>query len=289
MGSTSAVTNIVSHFERVQLAEMTLPTELQVPIDSVVIDVVGAMAAADLSCAVVTESDRIAGIFTERDVTHRVARSPDMWDLTIDKFMTFNPSVASARQTAFDALREMNRRSVRNLPIADDDGTYLGTVTFYDLIRLASDFLRAHPDVGHELAPEHSLLYVDLTGIGAHPPVTMEPTTSAGTAIDAMIGQGTGLVSVVNDRQVVIGEFTEHDIFTKLACQVEDLDDEIIGDWMTTVIAGARPQTSIADGLHLMADVGHRYLLLLNENEHALGVLTFGDIADYIEAAFAVA
>ena len=54
------------------------------------------------------------------------------------------------------------------------------------------------------------------------------------------------------------GEFTEHDLFTKVACQIEDLESEVIGDWMTTDFVANSPRTTISEDLHLMAETPHR-------------------------------
>ena len=48
---------------------------------------------------------------------------------------------------------------------------------------------------------------------------------SVADAISAMLDYGTGLVTVLDARGTVIGEFTEHDVFTKIACRVEALED----------------------------------------------------------------
>lgn len=92
----------------------------------------------------------------------------------------------------------------------------------------------------------------------------------------------------MNDRGAVIGEFAEHDLFTKVACKVTDLATEAVGDWMTDEFAGTSPRTTIADGIHVMAETGHRYLVMLSETGRPTGVATFRDIAVYFEAAFSV-
>ena len=80
---------------------------------------------------------------------------------------------------------------------------------------------------------------------------------------------------------------TEHDVFLKVACRVEDLVDERVGDWMTEQIAAAAPGTPISDALGIMAKLGHRYLVLINETNRALGVVTFREITEYFEVVCA--
>ena len=277
--------NIVSHFASVRVGDLDLPNVVAVARGTAVCDVVAAMAAAGRSSAVVTDESGLVGIFTERDVTTKVAGAADRWDRPIEEFMTMDPVVVSPDDSAVAALRLLIDHNIRNLPVVADAGSFVGTLTIYDLIRVASAYLRTHDDSGHDLTAEASLEFIDLTGIEPREPLEIEPGGSVADAIALMVEAGTGLVLIVNDRGVVIGEFTEHDVFTKIACRVSDLDDEVVGDWLTQTIAGALPTTSIADSLHLMAEVGHRYLVLLNENDHALGVLTFRAIAEYFETA----
>ena len=275
--------NIVQHFESVLLSDMRLSSLVVVPNGRRVRNVVAAMAAQQTGCAVVTEGGRLAGIFTERDVTNHVVRSPDVWASPVDNFMTPDPMVIDHNASAIEALRLMNARRFRNLPVTSTDGDLLGSINHYDLIRMAAAFLESQSDLGPDLSPEHNLHFVDLTGLSAHQPLLVTADESLSVAIESMISAQTGLVSVVNHRGTVIGELTEHDIFWKVACRVEDLGDEPVGDWMTEQIAAAAPSTPISQALNVMAKLGHRYLVLINETKRALGVVTFRDITEYFE------
>ncbi len=279
--------NIVEYFSSVQLSQMRLSSHVTAHTGARVRSVVMAMAAQVTGCALVTEGASIVGIFTERDITAKIAGRPDLWDNPIDDFMTAAPTVIGHGASALDALHAMNRRVIRNLPVVSADADLLGCINHYDLIGLASAFLTSEANrSGDVLAPEHHLMFVDLTGLQAREPLLARPDDSLASAIDAMVSAGTGLVSVVNDRAVVIGELTEHDVFSKIACQVEDLDDEPVGAWMTGQIAAAAPHTPVSEALRVMAEVGHRYLVLINETGRALGVLTFKEIAELFDAVF---
>ena len=275
--------NIVQHFENVQLSSMRLSSLVVVPSGRKVRSVVAAMAAQHTGCAVVTDGARLAGIFTERNITRSVVRSPETWDAPVDRFMTPAPVVIDHGASAIEALRTMNARHFRNLPVTGDDGDLLGSINHYELIRLAASFLGSPSKLGPELSPEHNLHFVDLAGLPARDPLLVRPDDSLATAIGAMLAAETGLVSVVSDRGAVIGELTEHDVFLKVACRVEDLEAEAVGDWMTTEIAAATPSASISEALSVMADLGHRYLVLISETGRALGVVTFREITEYFE------
>jgi len=283
------VTNIVEHFEQTPLKGMELSSQVVLETGTSVRDSVMAMANADTSCAFVMDGGSIGGIFTEHDVTHRVVKSPDMWDQTVEGFMTPNPHLIDRNESAMAALRTMGDGGFRNLPVVlDDEGRY-GNVTHYDLIRLASNFLAEQPEDDDAFSAEHALRHVDFYGMPSRVSVDVTKETTLCEAVDLMQRMDRGLISVVDDRDVVIGEFTQHDVFRKVACRVEDLNDHPVGDWMTTVWASALPSASIVDGLHEMAAKRHRYLMLTNETGRSVGVVTFRDIAEYFEAAFTTA
>ena len=119
-------------------------------------------------------------------------------------------------------------------------------------------------------------------------PIEVTEDTSLAEVIELMVSRDRGLISVVDDRGVVIGEFTQHDLFRNVACRVADLADQRVGDWMSTEFASSPPSATIAEGLHVMAEKRHRYLVLVNETGRSIGIVTFRDIAEYFEAAFTV-
>jgi len=280
------MSNIVTHFEQTALKDMELSSQVVVQNDTSVHDTVMAMANADTSCAFVMDDQRIVGIFTEHDVTHRVVDAPDLWEQPVSVHMTADPHVIDREESAMAALRRMTEGRFRNLPVVlDDDGRY-ANVTHYDMILLASRFLQSQPGEGDTFSAEHALRYVDFYGMPSRVPAEVPPTTSLEEVVGMMRSMDRGLISVVDDRGILIGEFTQHDVFRKVACRIEDLADYEVGEWMTTVFASALPSATIADGLQEMAEKRHRYLVLTNETGRSVGIVTFRDIAEYFEAAF---
>lgn len=278
--------NIVRHFERTALKDMQLSSQVVVQHDTSVYDTVLAMANADTSCAFVMDGQRIVGIFTEHDVTHRIVDAPDVWEQPVSAHMTGDPHVIDREQSAMAALRTMTDGGFRNLPVVlDDEGRY-ANVTHYDLILLASLYLQSKPGEGDTFSAEHALRYVDFYGMPSRVPAEVLPTTTLEEIVAMMRSMDRGLISIVDDRGIVVGEFTQHDVFRKVAGRVQDLADETVGNWMTTVFASASPSATIADGLQEMAEKRHRYLVLMNETGRSVGIVTFRDIADYFQAAF---
>lgn len=86
------------------------------------------------SCALLTREDRLAGIFTERDVVTRVAGTPDVFDKPVAEVMTPDPEHVRRGDRLFTAVRLMRRRGYRHVPVVDDGGRVLGCVRHEDVV-----------------------------------------------------------------------------------------------------------------------------------------------------------
>jgi CBS domain-containing protein len=92
--------------------------------------------------AVIDENHRVAGIFTERDVLHRLSLGEhDPRKLSVREVMT-----ATRATTAGEALATMVERHYRHLPIVDDDGQLLGMLSIRNLLQAQIDTLRRQLD-----------------------------------------------------------------------------------------------------------------------------------------------
>jgi CBS domain-containing protein len=98
------------------------------------------------SCALLTRDDRLAGVFTERDVVTRVAGVPDALDGPVAEVMTADPEHIRRGDRLATAVRLMRRHGYRHVPVVDDDGRVLGCVRHEDVV----DYLA-------EVYPEHIL------------------------------------------------------------------------------------------------------------------------------------
>ena len=99
------------------------------------------MAEKSLSAVIVTEAGSPAGIFTERDVLKRVAaQGLDLAKTAIKQVMTAPPIVMPSTTLVGDALAEMYRRDVRNLPVSGTGDKIVGLVSMPDILQYAQAF-----------------------------------------------------------------------------------------------------------------------------------------------------
>ncbi len=97
--------------------------------------------------AVVDENQRVAGIFTERDVLSRVAlsgRAPA--ETPVREVMTTPVEMATLDTTPGQALATMVEYHYRHLPIVDDDGRLLGMLSIRNVLEARIDRLTQQLD-----------------------------------------------------------------------------------------------------------------------------------------------
>lgn len=106
------------------------------------------MSERQVGAVLVTRDGALEGIFTERDLLHRVVapgRDPDATRLV--EVMTKNPDTVDADAYAIEALSCMNERGYRHLPVLDN-GRLVGIVSRRDF--LGDEIVVVEEQFGHE-------------------------------------------------------------------------------------------------------------------------------------------
>ena len=125
------LTEKITHLD---LSEYTV-----VPSGMSVRDVIHKMRIERRNCAFVLKSGKMLGIFTDRDVLRSVVDHAEVWDGPIDDVMTHGPKVIGSEKPVGEALHMMEASQVRNIPVQSPDGTIIGNLTHFALIRYLAD------------------------------------------------------------------------------------------------------------------------------------------------------
>ena len=98
------------------------------------------MAKYDIGCLIVMNDGKPIGIVTERDMLKRVLlQFRDLRMTRVDDIMS-TPLIASNPETELaEALRLMNERRIKKLPIVED-GVLIGLLTLTDVVRSVGYF-----------------------------------------------------------------------------------------------------------------------------------------------------
>ncbi|KAK5146571.1 hypothetical protein LTR32_001865 [Rachicladosporium monterosium] len=216
---------------------------LQVKPNMTVTEASQLMAAKREDCVLVTDDDdRIAGIFTAKDLAFRVVGAglkPS--NVTIAEIMTKNPLCAKTDTSATDALDLMVRKGFRHLPVMDENHDISGildiTKCFYDAMEKlerayssSKKLYDALEGVQAELGssqPQQIIQYVEavrqrMSGptlesvLNGLPPTTVSVRTSVREAAQLMKENHTTAV-LVQDQGQITGIFTsKHQALRKM-------------------------------------------------------------------------
>ena len=116
-------------------------TLVTLPPAATVQDAVDLMSTHQIGAVVITETDRLVGIFTERDVVFRVVHHKLDPSLTLlEQVMTPDPSTISVDANPVQALQIMQTNRFRHLPVLEGH-KIVGMVSIRDLFAVVNDQL----------------------------------------------------------------------------------------------------------------------------------------------------
>ena len=111
------------------------------PPEATVRDACRSMRDRRIGAVLITEDDRLLGIFTGRDAVHRVlAEGKSAAETKLTEVMTPNPDTMPPGRTAIEALRLMEDGRYRHLPIVEE-GKVVGIVSRFDFRGIELDRL----------------------------------------------------------------------------------------------------------------------------------------------------
>ena len=128
---------------------MTSEDVLTIPADTTLGQAARLMRGRNVGAAVVTEGERIVGIFTERDLLRAIAdsRHPDQGQ--VQSYMTPDPLTLPPDHSPSEAARIMSERKFRHIPVVDAD-RLVGIVSIRDLVGAGLQMLSDDAHVGSD-------------------------------------------------------------------------------------------------------------------------------------------
>jgi len=100
-------------------------------------EAIDAMANKNYGAVLVTRKDKLAGVFTERDLLRRIAASRlDVEKIKLKDVMSTDIKTAKINDKVADSLRRMSQGRFRHMPVVDDKGDVLGLLSQGDFVAL---------------------------------------------------------------------------------------------------------------------------------------------------------
>lgn len=272
---------------------------LQIKPNTTVAEAAQLMAAKREDCVLVTdEDDRIAGIFTAKDLAFRVVGAGvKARDISIVDIMTKNPLCARTDTSATDALDLMVRKGFRHLPVMDENQDISGildiTKCFYDAMekleraysssRKLYDALEGVQSELGSSQPQQIIQYVEalrqkMSGptlesvLNGFPPTTVSVRTSVKEAAALMKENHTTAV-LVQDQGSITGIFTSKDVVLRVIAPGLDPSNCSVVRVMTPHPDFAPLSMSIQAALRKMHDGHYLNLPVMNEPGEIVGMV----------------
>lgn len=272
---------------------------LQIKPNTTVAEAAQLMAAKREDCVLVTDDDdRIAGIFTAKDLAYRVVGAGiKASSITIAEIMTKNPLCARTDTSATDALDLMVRKGFRHLPVMDENQDISGildiTKCFYDAMekleraysssRKLYDALEGVQSELGSSQPQQIIQYVEalrlkMSGptlesvLDGRPPTTVSVRTSVREAAILMKENHTTAV-LVQDQGSITGIFTSKDVVLRVIAPGLDPSNCSVVRVMTPHPDFAPMDMSIQSALRKMHDGHYLNLPVMNDGGEIVGMV----------------
>lgn len=118
-----------------QIIQKKGDTTYSVAPDTTVLQALKLMAERNVSAVLVTEGERLVGIFTERDYARKVVlKGLASKDTKVGDLMTQNVLTISPTHTVDDCMAIMTNNHIRHLPVVDK-GQLTGIVSIGDAVK----------------------------------------------------------------------------------------------------------------------------------------------------------
>lgn len=108
-----------------------------------VLSVVQLLSERHIGCVPVVDEGEVVGVFSERDLVHRIAHEgAAVLDRPVSEFMS-TPAITTDGQTpVIHCLSLMTKRRIRHLPVVVD-GALVGLVSIGDLVKFRIDSIES--------------------------------------------------------------------------------------------------------------------------------------------------
>jgi len=103
-----------------------------------------AMRDRHLGYALITDEDKLAGIFTERDVLLSVLDENEVLQQPVAQLMTAAPVCVHARDTVWRVVSLMHEGGFRQIPVVDEEQRVLACVRHKDIAGYLVDHFAEH-------------------------------------------------------------------------------------------------------------------------------------------------
>lgn len=239
----------------------------------------GLMREHDIGAVLIVENNKLAGIFTERDVSFRViATGLDPSQTSLADVMTPDPQTIGANETIYAALERMIDQHFRHLPVYDRE-KLCGVVALRDLVFACNTQIAG--ELEHmSVAETQSICRIVADMMTRDKLVFLQPSDTVRQAAQVMASHDIGAV-LISENGPLQGIFTERDVSFSVVSVGLDPDTTKLSDVMTSDFVAVKTGECCEDVSQKMMAGNFRHLPVV-ENGKTVGILSIRDLHSYI-------
>jgi len=123
----------------VKIEDIMITNVVTLDVSASVKEVVEKMTDNEIGSIVITkENNKPIGIITERDIVQKiVVKDRDAKQLKAADIMSSPLVTGNKTMSLLEAITEMVLKRIKKLPVLDDNGTLIGILSLFDLVRWA--------------------------------------------------------------------------------------------------------------------------------------------------------
>lgn len=258
--------------ETKRLVDIHTPEVVTFPPDTPLLAVLGVMERQRISCVLAVDAERRPlGMLTERDVLALFARNVPLTRAYLSEVMS-TPVFSAPLQTDYrEAYYQMAERLVRHLAVVDEAGVLAGIVT-------EADFL-------YHLGEEYLVEVKTVASAMDREVLSIQSDQRLDDALALMAERHSDYAVVLDaDERQPIGVLTERDV-VRLARQARNRDVPL-AEVMTQGVHVIRPEIPLQEASVRMQTLAVRRLLVMNESDGVVGVITRHDIVKALQGGY---
>lgn len=238
------------------------------PPDTPLAEAAGLMAERRISSILVSEGERLLGIWTEHDALGHEFGDPAATEIPISTVMSSPVATISSEASASDAALRFKQQGFRHFVVIDPGGAVAGLITQSDVV------------LNHGVEWFMRMQTVDSALQGA--PLVAGPEESTAAAA-RRLHQSRSDAMVVRDPEGVIGILTERDVVRYIASRRPDCPAWEIASRPLQTVAHTE---SLFNARNLMIRQGFRHLGVVDAAAELVGLIGFANIIDSIEHGY---
>ncbi|MGC8650314.1 MAG: CBS domain-containing protein, partial [Hydrogenobaculum sp.] len=273
------------------------------------------MANSGKDYVVVVENNKAVGIFSESDVL-KLKYNDENLDKSVLEYASKPAITVRSSFNLFEAINLMIENDISKLVVVDDADTPIGVLTQRTLIKtIDQEMLKRHKHV-KDILRQRNLISLSPTDtlslalktlvenkiraviILEHDKTINNNEYDKNEQDDKLVNRGrlvdrgrlVGRGKLVDRGRLVgrgklVGIITQKDL-TKLISIGVDLDNALVKDYMKSPVITCKIDTPLIEASKMMASFNIRRLVVVDEKENPIGIITQGDIIRNLEEKY---